>query len=102
MPLTPIVANMVLSISHGLTSKIWLMTHAIPMPLRSTTSSSPFLVARCRDSMNTWTKEAIIATEKMSYQSAPVAIGYSVVIHLQHQGAQIGVYQLDTDISLYQ
>lgn len=42
------------------------MTHARPRALRSTTSSSPDL-ARLNDSMNTWTKEAIMTTEKMSW-----------------------------------
>ena len=65
-PFTPIVASIVLifsKISIGLTG-----THAIPIPLRSTTSCLPLAVARWKDSMKTCINEAIIATEKMSCQ----------------------------------
>lgn len=42
------------------------MTYAMPTLLSSTTSPSSLCVARWKDSINTWTKEAIMATEKMS------------------------------------
>jgi hypothetical protein len=70
------------------------MTHAIPIPLRSTTSCLPLLVARCNDSINTCTKDAIIATEKMSY-----GLALSTIMcgrHIPLQEAQIVFCRLDT------
>jgi len=92
-PLTPIVASIVLMFSIMPTTLTW--TYAIPTPLRSTTSCLPLAVARWNDSMKTCMNEAIIATEKMSYQVSRSFISHSF-IDLRHQEARIAFYQLGT------
>ena len=92
-PLTPIVASMVLVFS--MISSSLSGTHAIPTPLRSTTSCLPLAVARWNDSMKTCMNEAIIATEKMSFHVSH-SFGPELVYDLPHQEAQTASYQLDT------
>jgi hypothetical protein len=95
IPLTPMVASIVLSHQKAIqTQRAKDPIYAIPIPLRSTTSCLPLLVARCNDSINTCTNEAIIATEKMSYGSA---CSYIVCgRHIPLQEVQIVSFPLDT------
>jgi hypothetical protein len=92
-PLTPIVASIVLVFSIVTTASS--ETHAIPTPLRSTTSCFPLAVARWKDSIKTCMNEAIIATEKMSFHVSHSFIPHAA-IDLRHQGARIAFYQRDT------